>query len=248
MEGNRDKRWGIACGILGAVLIGVFLAGNGRLQALSRAEEKNQAEIARLTSDIQQAKESPDYVNPEDILPEKEKEEVSATAKELGEKAAQCQNAYFGMDASSEGFDANVAAMDACLGEGAKDSRVPWYTGSIPGTWKFVSDGWFKGPDKNVLWLCQNPDDNRLVAYATGVYNKETGLFTEISYTLSLIGSRSVESSGESPDTVTPSDVNDLAGDIAGADGPKERDLTEEEINDVKEAQQRLKEQMTGGN
>lgn len=248
---EKRKLWAVLCGLLAAAFVGVLFVGNGKLGSLQGKSDEYQAKIAELTGKLNEAKEKADYVPPV-TLSEKEQAEVTGSAKELGDKVAELQNAYAGLDPAGDGFTKNVEALDACFAEGSKNARVPWYSGSIKGVWTFITDGTFKGEDKQVLWLCQNPDSGDLVAYATAVFYRESGLFDDVSYEMSLLGNGSVGSSGDQSLTgaIDTDAVQDMADAIKGADVPDERELTNDENADVKESQQKLREQMMkkGGN
>lgn len=245
---DKQKMWAVFCGVFAIIFVGILFIGNGKLGDLRIEEAKNRSEISEINSELAQLKEELDYV-PQVKLDETEQEEISHSAAELGDLVAQYQNTYATLNAveNRDAFQANVDALDACFTEGSKAARVPWYSGGRPGNWTFITDGKFKGVNKEVLWLCQSPEDGSLLAYATALYDSEANRFGDVNFQMSLLGSHSVESSGEAPEEpiIDQEQINQMTEQIQQVETPQERELTAEEIEDVKSAQQQLKELMT---
>lgn len=244
---DKQKLWAVLCGALAIAFVGVVFVGNGKLGDLKITQTKNQAKIAEMESDIAELKERLEYV-PQVKLDAEEQEQVNHSAAELGNAVAGYQNAYAALSASGDrdAFQANVDALDICFTDASKSARVPWYSGSRPGTWTFVTDGQFKGANKEVLWLCQSPDDGALLAYATALYDSSANLFGEVSFQMSMLGNSTTEASGEAPEAgIDEEQVGQLTEQIQKVETPQERELTEEETTQVKDAQQQLKDLMT---
>lgn len=235
-------------GVLIALVVGfiaLLFAGNHVLGNLQGTEEKNKAILTGLEADIAQLEEDGgDNAAEEEPLSEEEQKDALHSAAEAGQKVADCQNAYLTVDARSdrEAFDANVEAMGALLTEESQNARTPWYNSETPGTWEFVTDGQFDGDTLGVLWLCTNPDDGSLVGYATGTYHADRGLFSHISYAMTMKAASNVAQTGEGEaEDLT---VDDLPIDeINNADVGDIPDQSDEDLSDIREAQEQLRKQ-----
>lgn len=239
---DKAKRWAVLCGVLSVAFIGIIFIGNGRLSDLQIEATKNRSEISELTAELAKLKEQSDYV-PSAKLNDEEKEAVSHSAAELGNAIAGYQNAYFSLNASEnrDAFQANVDALDICFTDGSKSARVPWYSGKTPGTWTFVTDGEFKGVNKEVLWLCRSTEDGSLLAYATGLYDSELNLVGDVEFQTSILGSQSADATGVTPTPeIDMEQVNQMTEQIANTDVPQERQQTDEELTKLHEAQSKL--------
>ena len=82
-------------------------------------------------------------------------------------------------------------------------------------------------------------------AYATGVYDSEANLFMDVNFQMSILGNSEIEPTGDGSDLIDQNAVNGLAEDLSKVETPTERELTEEETTEVKDAQQQLKDLMT---
>lgn len=243
---EKQKLWAVLCGVLAVSIVGVLFIGNAKVSDLRITHSKNQSEISQLEADLAEMKEKLDYV-PQVKLDEEEQEQVSHSAAELGDAVAGYQNAYAALSASGDrdAFQANVDALDICFTDTSKAARVPWYSGKRPGNWEFVTDGQFKGVNKEVLWLCKSSEDGSLLAYATGVYDSESNLFMDVNFQMSVLGNSEMEPTGEASELIDQNAVNGLAEELSKVETPTERELTEEETTEVKDAQQQLKDLMT---
>lgn len=246
---RNQKLW---AGILLALALGcmaVFFGMNGKLSELRGQEQANQGTINELNMAIEK-QEAKATQTPEVTLSEEEQTDVLEKATALGTKIADYQNAYVSLNPTTDadGFQANVEAMDACLGGDDKNARVPWYaSGGISGTWSFVSDASFRKDKAHVLWLCRS-NSGDLLSYATGIYNAEENCFTDVSYQMSMIASRNMESSGDPKENaVTLEGLGDTMDEIKNADVGEVREQTDEELNEVKDAQEALRKHMTEG-
>lgn len=112
---------------------------------------------------------------------------------DLGKKVAAYQTEYQRIDVEADEFMDNVYALDACFDESSKNARVPWFyvepAVGISWTWTFQTTYGFAGDVVDVLWLCHEDVNGDLVAYATGKYYVEAGLFSGIEYHMTTIGS-----------------------------------------------------------
>lgn len=245
---NHQKRFAIFAAILAAAFAGTVFVSNGQLSSLHVKEQQNDATISELKAEISERQKNAEWEAPP-VLSSEDQEKVSHSAAELGDQIANYQNAYAGLDASSKDFDANVEALDAFFTEDAKNARTPWYNhAGTPGTWTFVTDGAFEGIEKQVLWLCQDPQTGKLLAYTTAKFHSETNLFDEVSCKMTLEAMHSVKSSGDQSknSNIDTGAVNQMAEDIKNANVSSERELTDEETEDVKDAQQKLRDKMSG--
>lgn len=55
-------------------------------------------------------------------------------------------------------------------------------------TWSFESLYSFTESEIKVVWLCKTDDTHELLAYATGIYNVDTGLFSDIQTDVTTLG------------------------------------------------------------
>lgn len=241
---DKKKLWtGVLVGLL-LVLATTFFTMNGQITDRKTKQTANTARITDLTKTVEKARTKKKQEEEHPPVSEEEEAEITYSAGELGRKVAELQNAYATTDpADSAAFDANVAALDACFGDSDKNARTPWYGGDAKaGSWTFVTDGIFSGTEKHVLWLCLEPETDALLAYATGTYHADTDTFGDVSWNMSYYASGSVGSSGTPPET-TASDAQNMADAIANMEVP-EATMSDEQISDIKDAQEWLREQM----
>lgn len=247
---DKQKQMKVILWLLIFTFIGVVVFGYGKLSALNVEAARNDSAVATLEREIEGLK-KPEETEPEITLGEEEQAVITHSASELGMKVAEYQNVYWNLNASEnrEAFDVNVAALDACFMETDKTARVPWYSGSLPGVWSFVTNGSFTGDTLGVLWVCKNPDTQDLVAYATATYDSTANAFFDVSYNMSYLGSASVESSGDPGESQTPGidtgAVNDMVNAIKDSDvetAPEE--LSEEDFEEGRAGQSALRDLM----
>ena len=244
------RKKGITAALFGAVLLtGLFSFWVG--DQFSERQAKKSAYAARITELEEKAnkmRSDADWEAAHPVVSDTEKEEISNSAAALGTQVADLQNAYQRIDAGTDpaGFDANVDALDACFGEDDKNARVPWYTamaeGEPSGFWRFVTDGTFSGTSKSVLWLCQDGTGS-LLAYASGVYHPDQNQFTDMEWHLTTFTASSLSSSGEAPET-TASDIGSMIDAMEQMPTAEEPQISEDELSDIKDAQEWLREQM----
>ena len=244
---KEEKTWGITLLVLGIGFIAMVLVTNIVPSGLRDQQKANAATLNDLEADLAQYEEG-DTADPAEGAPTTEEEEaILNSAAEVGNQVAEYQNAYASLDAREdrEAYEANVEAMGALLSESAQDARVRWYTSETPGTWRFITNGEFSGDTLGVLWLCENPDDGSLVAYATGTYESESNTFSNIHYALSSEAAANVgyESNGVEDDgdlTVDDLPIDEI-NNVDTSDIPQQSD---EELNDIRSAQEQLREKM----
>ena len=108
-------------------------------------------------------------------------------------EVAQLQNAYLDLDAAADedAFMANVEALDAYFDEDSKNARVSWYSApsGINWTWSFPNVYRTAGEQIDVVWLCFEDSTNELLAYTLAVYDMQTGLFSDVEWTMTSVGS-----------------------------------------------------------
>lgn len=246
---RNQKVWAVLLLVLSIGCGALFFGMNGKLSHLRELEQQNKGTISELEAAIkeqeQQANKTPDVT-----LSEEEQNTVLSAATELGETVAKYQNAYASLNPTTDtaAFQANVEQMSACLGKEDENARVPWYaTGGIAGTWNFVSDAEFQNDQAQVLWLCRS-QSGELLAYATAVYNASENVFEDVQYQWSMLANRNMKSSGEGEKTqITLEGLGDTIDKIKDADVGEVREQTDEELNDVKDAQEALRNSMMEG-
>lgn len=246
---RNQKVWAVLLLVLSIGCGALFFGMNGKLSHLRELEQQNNGTISELEAAIkeqeQQANKTPDVT-----LSEEEQNTVLSAATALGETVAKYQNAYASLNPTTDtaAFQANVEQMSACLGKEDENARVPWYaTGGIAGTWNFVSDAEFQNDQAQVLWLCRN-QSGELLAYATAVYNASENVFEDVQYQWSMLANRNMKSSGEGEkNQITLEGLGDTIDKIKDADVGEVREQTDEELNDVKDAQEALRNSMMEG-
>ena len=98
-----------------------------------------------------------------------------------------------------------------------------------------------------MLWLCRS-QSGELLAYATAVYNASENVFEDVQYQWSMLANRNMKSSGEGEkNQITLEGLGDTIDKIKDADVGEVREQTDEELNDVKDAQEALRKSMTQG-
>lgn len=246
---KNQKRWAVLLLSLSLGCGALFFGMNGKLSHLRELEQQNNGTISELESAIKEQKQLANKT-PDVTLSDEEQKTVLSAATELGKNVASYQNAYASLNPTkdADAFQANVEAMSACLGSEDQKARVPWYaTGGIAGTWEFVSDAEFQKDQAHVLWLCRS-QSGELLAYATAVYQEAENCFTDVSYQLSMLANRNMESSGTGETkSITLEGLGDTIDKIKDADVGEVREQTDEELNEVKDAQEALRKSMTEG-
>ena len=148
----------------------------------------------------------------------KETEELAITklssAASAGNKVAELQNKYKSLNAvtNEEAFVANVNEIGAYLSDNDKNKRVEWYSPmlySVSYDWVFNTTYSFTETSIPVLWTCYDSDD-RLLAYTTGVYNANTGLFSDVNYRMTTLGASYKNATDDTGDT---SDASNMTND-----------------------------------
>ena len=240
---SKRKPLLIGIGVILAGLMVFFFVLNGRLSDARMREGRNASRISDLTRKLEALKKEP--AAPEGPS-EVEQEEISYSAAALGNQVAELQNKY------QTGDDGTIGdALDPCFGESDKNARTPWYfvpsaEDGIPGTWQFVTNGTFHGTSKHVIWLCKSAS-GELLAYATGVYHPDTNVFTDVSWEMSYLAANAVGSSGIPPAT-TEGNLDDLIHQMESVAPPvgdgSLSESEEQEISDIKDAQEWLREEM----
>ena len=241
---KEEKKWGIALLALGVLFIAMVLATNLVPSDLRDQQKANAATLNDLEEDLSGYGED----GTSSAMTAEEEETIRNSAAKAGKQVAEYQNAYADLSATEDldAYGANVEAMGALLSEEAQDARVRWYDSETPGTWRFITNGEFSGDTLGVLWLCENPDDGSLVAYATGTYQADSNTFSSIHYALSseAAANRGYESNGVEDDgelTVDDLPIDEI-NNVDTSDIPQQ---TEEELNDIRSGQEELREKLT---
>lgn len=173
------------------LIFGIVMAvlPNMEREAYEEAYKSNNLLIGDLYDDLAELEEA--IENTDDV------EIVMANLKscaELGKRVADLQTNYQYLSPSEDeaAFMDNVNALDICFDEFHKNARVPWYSVSVPETanwtWEFQSTYEFASRRVNVIWLCYENDTENLLAYATGIYDSDTNLFSDIVYIMTSLG------------------------------------------------------------
>ena len=240
------KIWGIVLLVLAVGCVVVGFAGKRFNDSLEAQTAENDARITELENSLSgpETAESPEEAEVTDeIAGEEEKEAILDSASKAGNLAAQYQNTYNSVNAREdrEAYMANVEAMGSLLTEDAQNARVRWYYSEPEGTWSFYTRQDFEGDTLGVLWLCTS-STGELLCYSTGIYHADSGLFSDISYNMTLGASANVpfEDNGiEDDGELTVDDLPiDEINDVDVSDIPEQSD---EELQEIRNAQEKLR-------
>ena len=82
-------------------------------------------------------------------------------------------------------------ALDAYFDADSKNARVSWYSApsGINWTWSFPNVYRTAGEQIDVVWLCFEDSTNELLAYTLAVFDMQTGLFSDVEWTMTSVGS-----------------------------------------------------------
>lgn len=234
------------CIVLLIVLLILVFRYNQQMATVKNTYKENEIKISELNK---QVKSLTKKTTKTDEIPvtEEEAEQILYSAKELGEQVANLQNMYHSIDFTTqrEAFDTNVNAMDACLAESSKSARVAWYTPNTEGisaTWQFKSTYQFSNASANVIWICMRDNTDEMLAYAVGVYDVEKGLFRDVTYKLTRTGNSYIEVTDSDKEGITYDSLQDLINSLSDVELEEHPEVSEEEMDNVHEAQEKLRE------
>ena len=115
------------------------------------------------------------------------------SASVAGNKIAELQSAYSGMNPDSGNFESTYLEIDSYLSQQDKNERVPWYGGvSFDYVWTFCSTYDFEGSSLPCIWLCYQQSGGEAVgpvlAYATASYSPSANGFSNVSHNMTYEG------------------------------------------------------------
>lgn len=252
---DKQKLWAVFTAVLGISFVFLLFFSNSRLTDLRLLEERNKSAIAQAKAELEEldagASAKKDGGTPADGGEKGEEAVPPEGLLELGNTVSDCQNAYASLDAANGGdaFSANVDALDGCFTDSDKGARVPWYTGSLPGTWSFTPDG-----DRG-LWLCRDTETNGLLAYASADYDAGAKQFCNVRYEMTIQANGSVKAEEGSVPEDKVDDINNMADAMKDPDPAPEAapvenpgdDGADSDAMDIKEAQWRMRQEMMEG-
>lgn len=123
----------------------------------------------------------------ESLVPftEQEAKELYAAVVNAGNAVADLQTSYQVVNSSGTGIEDVADKLDVYFAASDKNSRVPWYMNSklagIVCRWKFSNIIRLDRKEIRVSWTCYS-SSGVLVAYATGTYRVNDGLFCDVTY------------------------------------------------------------------
>lgn len=209
------RGWGIlqwvACGvsIVCVVIMAVFVIQ--LFQAKDNYEvlyPQNAAMISSLQSELSV------YQNTDNDMNSDALEKVAKTAYAQGARVASLQNAFWDCYTNSklsgtsveDAYRENIMSLSKFFEESTGAGLDCWFQPDLTITniskrisWTFVSDLRSTDDQFDVLWLCKDTQ-GALVAYATGVFDAETELFSDITYNTTTYGHTNYQSEVESYD------------------------------------------------
>ncbi len=185
----------VAVAVVSVILCGVMLLGRSKTVAAAEAQlqEYNQ-QITQLNSELSALSGENDVAqNPEGVVV------ALRSAKSAGQAVAALQNEYQNLIVGAEAMEVVEAKMkkqaeslDVYFDLDDKNARVSWFdvTSSTNTTrlrWDFMTNYMFSGDTVECLWLCKDSKE-KLVAFATGTYTGDTGLFSDVHWYATAYG------------------------------------------------------------
>lgn len=179
----------VVCFIL--IIAGIVIMIVTGMQASDSQEVyiENQATIEDLNHQLDELTKSSD-ATPDTI----EIKKSLLSCKDIGNSVATYQNDYQNYrDADDE--DKRMAItmkLSDCFEESDTNARVEWYNigdSSKKWTWTFETNYSFSATSVPVLWTCRMNDTDELLAYTTGTYDTTSGLFKNVKWYNTLVGS-----------------------------------------------------------
>lgn len=190
--------------IMAALVIQLFQMKNN----YETVYPQNAATIASLQSELAI------YQNPDDDVDPDTLEKVAKSAYAQGSRVAALQNAFWDCYTNSklsgtsveDAYRENIMSLSKFFDESTGAGLDCWFQPDLTITnvskriaWTFVSDLRSTDDQFDVLWLCKDTQ-GALVAYATGVFDAETELFSDITYNTTTYGHTNYQSEVESYD------------------------------------------------
>ncbi len=165
--------------------LGLSIYGIRKSDEDNKMIQANAKMIAGMKADVDQLQ----NVETEDAV---EIEKKMSSAAKQGEALAEVQNRYKSIrPENGDALERNVVQAEELLSEDGKDAKVSWYSytdENLDPVWSFQSTYAFESDRLEVVWLCRNSKDNELMAYATGVYDSNTGKFSDVSWHMTSAG------------------------------------------------------------
>lgn len=163
----------VLCGLIIAAGVGTGICGLVKSMDFNGKMAEYEAAIAALEADI--AREADNKVTPESA------QELLSNARAQGEAVAELQNQYGELDILTQEQEYSNVAVELEQYFLDKTAQSQWYrplddTGY---TWQFNTTYDFSGSTLNVLFTCWD-DNDRLVAYTTGMYMNELKQFRDL--------------------------------------------------------------------
>lgn len=190
MDKNKSRNVeNIIAGLFVIVGIVFFVIMSIVMSNFKTTYAENNVLIGDLTEQLTALNQSAENVDTDEVSSTK-----LASCADLGTKVAELQTAYQRLDiiADESGWMDNVYALDACFAENDKNARVPWFSVlteyNVIWKWEFQSTYSFASKTIDVVWLCRDANNGDLLAYATGVYDIESALFSNVKYNFTSIG------------------------------------------------------------
>lgn len=177
----------VVCVLCIGGMVGSFLNMTNQQDAYTVSYEDNVSTISQLKAEISQ------YQNAE--LPTPDELEVSVTsAYEKGARVAYFQTTYFSLDVvnQQDAWRENLVALAPYFDENTGKGQEKWFSPDRTAnytklTWQFVSDVTSAADEFPVVWLLRDESDS-LVAFTTGMYHTDSGLFSDIEVIVTSYG------------------------------------------------------------
>lgn len=184
--------------IIGIVTAIMILAGIAIVWYSSEINKNTNEKLTEYNSQIVDLEKQAKSLANTDTTTKEDVEVSLKSCSELGTKIAECQNFYNTSDAdassdeSRQAIKENAAKMKA-LFDKCEDKANVWYT-NYSSEWVFNSTYSFTDTTIPVLWTCLSKSDDEttdgsLLAYATGIYNNDTKMFSDIEVHVTRLGS-----------------------------------------------------------
>lgn len=238
----EKKKWSGGHIVKMVLVVGMILGGMILVVTTAAGQKSFDDEYNINTKMIEQLRIDIEEANQEDVFEKEDAIDVLSSAKDAGDAVAKLQNDYVTIPTSTDSSKIKEHAnkLGEYFDESSQTGRQPWYKhdGAI---WTFQSSYDFSGTTTNVLWLCKT-NEGDLLAYATATYDADINMFKNIAYKNTSMGNARIAATDESEEKYYDSIIKQIQ-DAAGDNLIDENTFTEEELQDIHDAREKLREE-----
>lgn len=241
---NMKKKFGWRAVVITICFVGigvfVYLIGD-QGSKFDAQEAKMNKEIATLKADIKKM----DIKKNEDIS---KMDNLFKDSKVIGDKVAEIQNKYYNVSGEKQFTMLANQMMKYVLVKDwdVKGAWFPFHNKDIKNPtykWEFFNTYDFNSDALHVVWINKEVKTGEIVAYATGVYDGKSKVFTNIKLDKTTYGQETLNI--DNPERNQTKEIKGYQESIKKyLDKNEEKGLSKKEQNDLKQAQQKLKEKL----